>query len=42
MGRTACNRVVNFIAPPRLVGSLAEVRIDEVRGHSLRGEIVAA
>jgi tRNA-2-methylthio-N6-dimethylallyladenosine synthase len=42
MGRTACNRVVNFIAPSRLVGSLAEVRIDEVRGHSLRGEIVAA
>jgi tRNA-2-methylthio-N6-dimethylallyladenosine synthase len=42
MGRTACNRVVNFAASGKLVGSMAEVRISEVRGHSLRGELVAA
>jgi tRNA-2-methylthio-N6-dimethylallyladenosine synthase len=46
MGRTECNRVVNFAAPAhlvaRLVGRLVDVRITEVRGHSLRGEPVAA
>jgi tRNA-2-methylthio-N6-dimethylallyladenosine synthase len=42
MGRTACNRVVNFAAPRHLVGRMTDVRISEVRGHSLRGEIVAA
>jgi tRNA-2-methylthio-N6-dimethylallyladenosine synthase len=42
MGRTACNRVVNFGAPGEVVGRMIDVRISEVRGHSLRGEIVAA
>ena len=42
MGRTECNRVVNFAAPADLVGRLVDVRITEVRGHSLRGEPVAA
>jgi tRNA-2-methylthio-N6-dimethylallyladenosine synthase len=42
MGRTACNRVVNFAASGKLVGSMAEVRISEVRGHSLRGDVVVA
>ena len=41
MGRTECNRVVNFAAPERLVGQFADVRINAVRGHSLRGELVA-
>jgi tRNA-2-methylthio-N6-dimethylallyladenosine synthase len=41
MGRTACNRVVNFVAPGPLVGAMVDVRITEVRGHSLRGEFVA-
>ncbi|MEO8921253.1 MAG: tRNA (N6-isopentenyl adenosine(37)-C2)-methylthiotransferase MiaB [Caldimonas sp.] len=42
MGRTECNRVVNFAAPATLVGQMVQVRISEVRGHSLRGEIPAA
>ncbi|MDQ2734379.1 MAG: tRNA (N6-isopentenyl adenosine(37)-C2)-methylthiotransferase MiaB [Pseudomonadota bacterium] len=42
MGRTECNRVVNFAAPGTLIGQMAQVRISEVRGHSLRGEILAA
>ncbi len=41
-GRTACNRMVNFVAPPRLVGAMADVHIGEVRGHSLRGDLVSA
>jgi tRNA-2-methylthio-N6-dimethylallyladenosine synthase len=39
MGRTECNRVVN-VATALPIGALAEVRITEVRGHSLRGEPV--
>jgi tRNA-2-methylthio-N6-dimethylallyladenosine synthase len=41
-GRTACNRMVNFVAPPLLIGTMADVRIGEVRGHSLRGDLVPA
>ncbi|MEO6362210.1 MAG: tRNA (N6-isopentenyl adenosine(37)-C2)-methylthiotransferase MiaB [Caldimonas sp.] len=40
-GRTECNRVVNFLAAPAIVGQFAEVAIDEVRGHSLHGALVA-
>jgi tRNA-2-methylthio-N6-dimethylallyladenosine synthase len=40
MGRTECNRIVNFKAPTRLVGQLIEVRISEAFPHSLRGEVV--
>ena len=40
MGRTECNRVVNLAAPGRRAGELVDVRISEVRGHSLRGELV--
>ncbi|MEO7335260.1 MAG: tRNA (N6-isopentenyl adenosine(37)-C2)-methylthiotransferase MiaB [Caldimonas sp.] len=40
MGRTECNRVVNFAGPQRLVGRMIDVTISEVRGHSLRGEVV--
>ena len=42
MGRTECNRVVNFAAAEDLAGRLIDVRITEVRGHSLRGEPVPA
>jgi len=40
MGRTECNRTVNFAAPPRLIGQLIDVTITEARSHSLRGEVV--
>ena len=41
MGRTECNRVVNLVAADRKAGEFADVRISAVRGHSLRGELVA-
>jgi tRNA-2-methylthio-N6-dimethylallyladenosine synthase len=37
MGRTECNRIVNFTGPQQLVGRLIEVRIVEALPHSLRG-----
>jgi len=40
MGRTECNRVVNFAGPERLIGQLIDVRITETRTYSLRGEAV--
>ena len=40
MGRTECNRVVNFAGPARLIGQLIEVRITDTRTYSLRGEVV--
>lgn len=40
MGRTECNRVVNFEGAPRLVGQLIDVRITETRTFSLRGEVL--
>ena len=43
MGRTECNRIVNFPGGPnaaRLVGQLIDVTITEARPHSLRGEVV--
>ncbi len=40
MGRTECNRVVNFAAPARLAGQLVDVRITETRSYTLRGEVV--
>ncbi len=42
MGRTENNRIVNFPGGPRaltLVGEMLDVRITEVRPHSLRGEL---
>ena len=42
MGRTECNRVVNFAGPARLIGQLIDVRITETRTYSLRGEAVVA
>lgn len=40
MGRTECNRIVNFAGPARLVGQLIDVTITEAYPHSLRGEVV--
>ena len=40
MGRTQCNRVVNFAGPARLIGQLIDVRITETRTYSLRGEVL--
>ncbi|MDE2617086.1 MAG: TRAM domain-containing protein, partial [Burkholderiales bacterium] len=42
MGRTECNRVVNFKAPQRLIGQMLDVSITEALHYSLRGEVVAA
>ena len=42
MGRTECNRVVNFAGHPRLVGQLVDVTITETRSYTLRGEVLAA
>ncbi len=43
MGRTACNRIVNFDGGPqaaRLVGQMLDVKISSALPHSLRGELV--
>ena len=43
MGRTECNRIVNFDAGPngaRLVGQMLDVKITLAYPHSLRGEVV--
>ena len=43
MGRTECNRIVNFAAgagKDRLVGQLIDVRITQALPHSLRGEVL--
>lgn len=42
MGRTECNRIVNFKGQPRLVGQLIDVRITEAYPHSLRAEVVTS
>ena len=38
MGRTECNRIVNFKGSARLVGQLIEMTITAAYPHSLRGE----
>jgi len=43
MGRTECNRIVNFDAGPnagRLVGQMLDVTITQALPHSLRGEVL--
>jgi len=43
MGRTECNRIVNFAGGPnaaRLVGQMIDVSITAALPHSLRGEVV--
>ena len=39
-GRTENNRVVNFDAPPRLIGNVLDVHITEALSNSLRGRVV--
>ncbi len=39
MGRTECNRIVNFAGPARLVGQMVDVTVTEALPHSLRGEV---
>ncbi|MEN9844168.1 MAG: (Dimethylallyl)adenosine tRNA methylthiotransferase MiaB [Pseudomonadota bacterium] len=42
MGRTECNRIVNFPGgpyPQRLIGQMLDVRITQALPHSLRGEL---
>jgi tRNA-2-methylthio-N6-dimethylallyladenosine synthase len=39
-GRTENNRVVNFDAPPDLIGCFVDVRITEALPNSLRGELI--
>lgn len=41
MGRTECNRIVNFKGPAECVGSMIDVTITQALPHSLRGEPVA-
>ena len=43
MGRTECNRIVNFDGGPnaaRLVGQMLDVKITRAYPHSLRGEVL--
>jgi len=40
MGRTECNRVVNFPGPERLIGQMIDVTITEAKTYTLRGEVV--
>jgi len=43
MGRTECNRIVNFDGGPqgaRLIGQMLDVRITQALPHSLRGEVL--
>ncbi|MGE5450607.1 MAG: tRNA (N6-isopentenyl adenosine(37)-C2)-methylthiotransferase MiaB [Acidobacteriota bacterium] len=45
MGRTECNRIVNFAAGPnpgRLIGQLVDVTVTQAYPHSLRAEVVVA
>ena len=40
MGRTECNRVVNFAGGQRLVGQMVDVTITEAKAYTLRGEVL--
>jgi len=43
MGRTACNRIVNFAVgpqPERFAGQMVDVRVTQALPHSLRGELI--
>ena len=39
MGRTDCNRVVNFAGDARLVGQMVDLRIERSLAYTLRGEV---
>lgn len=40
MGRTECNRVVNFKGQPRLIGQMIDITITAATQRSLRGEVL--
>jgi tRNA-2-methylthio-N6-dimethylallyladenosine synthase len=40
MGRTECNRIVNFKGASRLVGQMIELTVTAAYPHSLRGEML--
>ena len=40
MGRTECNRVVNFKGQPRLIGQMIDITITQATQRSLRGEVL--
>jgi tRNA-2-methylthio-N6-dimethylallyladenosine synthase len=40
MGRTECNRVVNFCGQSALIGQLVDVTITDTRSYSLRGDLL--
>jgi len=40
MGRTECNRIVNFAGAPELVGRMVDVTISAAYAHSLRADAV--
>ena len=40
MGRTECNRIVNFKGHPRLMSQWVDVRLTVAFAHSLRGEVL--
>jgi tRNA-2-methylthio-N6-dimethylallyladenosine synthase len=40
MGRTECNRVVNFVGQPHLIGHMVDVTITDTRTFTLRGEVL--
>ena len=42
MGRTICNRKVNFKGPARLVGQLIDVTVTQANPNSLRGDAIVA
>ena len=39
MGRTECNRAVNFAGPARLIGQMVDVAVTGTRTYSLRGAL---
>ena len=40
MGRTECNRVVNFEGHPRLIGQMVDVQITQAMQRALRGQVL--
>ena len=40
MGRTECNRVVNFEGHPRLIGQMIDVQITQAMQRALRGQVL--
>jgi tRNA-2-methylthio-N6-dimethylallyladenosine synthase len=42
MGRTECNRIVNFKGSSRLIGQMIDVRITQAYPHSLRAEVMTS